>query len=500
MKVLLIATPPLELSAPPQGPAVLKSYVQAAGHTCDVFDMNIHLWKYLVTVNKGHYFQSWGIPFLNALKEDKDYMFLLYEKTLSFLSNKKYDVIGISILSYLQWESAEMIVDIIRNFSSAKIVVGGPAIKAYDEDTKPISLLEKTDDFITGDAEKSFIEYLNNNSYPGINDFNPVQFFLKEDYLHADYSDYDFSLYPKNWQNPITDNSEPNGNIYITGSKGCVRRCNFCDVHKIWPTYRYKDPKSLVPEMTNYIEKHNVKNFHFTDSLLNGNHKVLKGLCTEIINHIGENKINWFGQWICRNYKTFGEDYYSLSARAGLKRIIVGVESGSESVRKHMKKYFSNKDILFTLQQCEKYNIKFAPLMMVGYPTETEEDFLDTMKLLEIFHRYKKIVGQLRCINMMYLIPKTDLVDRDFQDLIEADFEFKSTDNRWAPEDQQRWRAGENTYDVRIERFYRYQSRVKELGLAPKFLKKTNLVNDYLECSHNPKKEIIDMMNYVHDE
>ena len=503
MKILLIATPPLELSAPPQGPAVLKGVIEAQGHECEIVDLNILLWKILVTQDKGYYFQSWGMPFIHALKDsnEKTELSNLYYDLLEFIKDNEYDIIGISVLSYLQWESAEMIVDTVRQFTSAKIVVGGPAIKAYDEDTKPHSLLEKVDDFITGDAERSIIEYINkNNSYPGINNFEPAQFFLKNNYPYANYSDYDFSLYPENWHSPTTDTAPANQNIYITGSKGCVRKCNFCDVHKIWPSYLFKDPSAIVKEMKHYKQTYNRKTFYFTDSLLNGSNKVLKDMCNEIIDEIGEHQISWTGQWICKSHKSFNEEYYELSARAGLKVVIVGVESGSENVRKHMRKNFSNADIAFTLEQCRKYNIKFIPLMMCGYPMETDQDFLETMKLLDLFYEYKDIVGELRCINMMYLIPKTDVIDRDFQEMIEADFEFKSTDNRWAPEDQQRWKVENNTYDVRIERFYRYQSKAKQLGMSPRFLKKSSLLRDYLQCSPEPKNEIIDMIKYVHND
>jgi radical SAM superfamily enzyme YgiQ (UPF0313 family) len=503
MKVLLIATPPLELSAPPQGPAVLKGAIEAHGHNCEIIDLNILLWKILVNQDKGHYFQSWGMPFINALKdqEEKEELSKLYYELLMFIKDNHYDIVGISVLSYLQWESAEMIVDIVRMFTDAKIVVGGPAIKAYDEDTKPHSLLEKVDDFITGDAERSMIEYINKNkNYPGINNFEPVQYFLKNNYPYADYSDYDFSMYPENWHSPTTDTFSSNQNIYITGSKGCVRKCSFCDVHKIWPSYLFKDPAAIVKEIKHYKDTYNRKMFYFTDSLLNGSNTVLKGMCNEIIDKIGEHSISWTGQWICKNQKSFNEEYYELSSKAGLKVVIVGIESGSEAVRKHMRKNFSNADIEFTLQQCRKYNIKFIPLMMCGYPTETESDFLETLKLLELFYEYKDIVGELRCINMMYLIPKTDVIDRDFQEMIEADFEFKSTDNRWAPEDQQRWNVGENTYDVRIERFYRYQSRAKQLGMSPKFLKKASLLDEYLQCALEPKEAIIDMIKYVHND
>ena len=501
MNILIVAVPPLELSAPPQGPAVLKSVLKDAGHRCDVYDLNVKVWERYAEIDKGMYFQSWGMPFIQSLRTDeKDLAIKFYREELSSINYTNYDYLGISVLSYLQWESAEMVVDILRSLSDAPIIAGGPAIKAYDPDTAPTDLLQKVDHFITGDAEHSLVELLNGNlNYPGIDNFIPEQNFPRDIFPFPDYDDYDFSKYPNNWLQPTKPNSGPNNTLYISGSKGCVRNCNFCDVHKIWPTYLWKKPKYLVSELKSQKEKYNINHFYFTDSLLNGSNKILKEICEEIIEQIGVKKIGWSGQWICKSNKGLTEDHYKLAADAGLARMIVGVESGSENVRYHMRKKFKNEDLEFNLEQCRKHNIKFVPLMMCGYPTETEEDFQKSLDVLRLYSQYKDVIGELRCINMMYLIPGTDMIDRDFQDMIEADFEFASTDKRWAPEDQQRWQVGDNTYDVRIERFYRYQGLAKELGMAPRFLKKQSLLDDYLQCSPDPNKEIINLIKYVHN-
>jgi hypothetical protein len=65
------------------------------------------------------------------------------------------------------------------------------------------------------------------------------------------------------------------------------------------------------------------------------------------------------------------------------------MESGSESVRNHMGKKFTNKDLYFNIENLAKNNIKMILLLMIGYPTETEKDFYDTLIFLE---KYKHLV------------------------------------------------------------------------------------------------------------
>ena len=72
---------------------------------------------------------------------------------------------------------------------------------------------------------------------------------------------------------------------------------------------------------------------------------------------------------------------------SGCKTLYVGVESGSEKVRDHMGKKFSNADIDYHFEMCEKYGISNWILIMCSYPTETQQDFEDT---LDMFKRNQK--------------------------------------------------------------------------------------------------------------
>ena len=95
-------------------------------------------------------------------------------------------------------------------------------------------------------------------------------------------------------------------------------------------------------------------------------------------NSTATSKITWGGQFIVRGIKSMTEDDWQLSKLAGADNLAVGVESGSEAVRDHMKKQFSNQDLDEFMEQAYKHNINLEFLMIIGYPTETQTDFQDT--------------------------------------------------------------------------------------------------------------------------
>ena len=58
----------------------------------------------------------------------------------------------------------------------------------------------------------------------------------------------------------------------------------------------------------------------------------------------------------------------------------IGVESGSEKVRNDIKKGFTEEDMHHTLESLLENGIQVRLLFLVGYPTETEEDFSKNVK------------------------------------------------------------------------------------------------------------------------
>jgi hypothetical protein len=75
-------------------------------------------------------------------------------------------------------------------------------------------------------------------------------------------------------------------------------------------------------------------------------------------------------------------------AEAGADQLLVGVETGSDRVRTEMRKGFNSADLDYTIEMCSKHGIKMYFLMIVGYPSETREDFNQTLDMLRRYQRY----------------------------------------------------------------------------------------------------------------
>jgi radical SAM superfamily enzyme YgiQ (UPF0313 family) len=196
--------------------------------------------------------------------------------------------------------------------------------------------------------------------------------------LYPDYTDIDWSLYG--------DDTDKFSTAFITGSRGCVRNCTFCDVAGMWPKYRFRSGKNIAGEIIETRKKYKISSFEFTDSLVNGSMKAFRDMCnslTDYRNTSGDTSWGWQSQFIARSKVQMPPEDFELMKKSGGNMVSIGIESASESVRNHMKKGFSNSDMWYTYEQCRKNNIKVGIMMLVGYPTETKEDFQQTLSMLE---------------------------------------------------------------------------------------------------------------------
>jgi len=297
------------------------------------------------------------------------------------------DVIAVSLLSHQSVTFAKVFLPILKSkFPNTTIIVGGSGVssslgKLTDFKTYGQYLLDNNHctNVIFGEGEVSLDNLLQNKDYPGINKNNPVQISNLDTLDPPDYSNFDMNNY--------------NGNILnITGSRGCVRQCNFCDIGLTWPKFRYRSPESQVREIIEHSKKYNVTHFEFTDSLINGS---VSGWIkfNELLANAKQKDpdlkdITYAGQAICRSQKSQPEIMYELMHYAGVKQISVGIESFSERIRNDMKKKFSNEAIDYHLEQCGRWSIPNIFLMIVGYPLETIEDHETNMSHLDKYKIY----------------------------------------------------------------------------------------------------------------
>ena len=250
----------------------------------------------------------------------------------------------------------------------------------------------------------------------------------------------------------------------ITASKGCVRNCTFCDVSNFWPKYLYRDPEKVAREIIVAYEKTGIKDFLFTDNLINGsvsNYRAFNKILAEEI----PGKISYQGQAIFRDKDNMPEDDFILAKKAGCKVWSIGVESGSERVRFDLGKKITDNDLDWSVTQLAAQGIGQWWLMIVGYPTETEEDFKLT---LELFKKYAHLGRQglvkpsitptFMLLNNSPLMQNIKL--RDSLGLAH------NVGNTWSGKFWTSTKNTDNTFPIRAERWRTAIRLLEDLGYA----------------------------------
>lgn len=382
--IIIVSIPYIEYSAPPAAPAVLKGYLNKLGINSTTRELNIEFRNQLADPDIiGELIGYWTRIVNTLAPHSHDLYHSLMDRYAKELCAVSARWIGLSVFS---GDSHVFVLDFLPYLTKylpadGKILLGGHGLT--------IEFLESAgpyiDAYIQGEGELALRELLLGNfDYPGINS-NGKQIDDLDQLGYSDYSDYNLDAGYDTWYD---------GGIMIpiTGSRGCVRDCSFCDVGAIWDRYKYRSGLSVATEIIHNHKTLGFKNFYFTDSLINGNVKEL----INMMKHLTEYRvrtgadIKWGGQWIVRSQRGLPKDYYPLIKSSGGFNITMGVETGSDSVRAHMKKHFTNKDLDDEMEQFSRYRISCGFFIILGYPTETEEDFNDTLRM---FSRYTKYVA-----------------------------------------------------------------------------------------------------------
>ncbi|NVO12378.1 MAG: AMP-binding protein, partial [Bacteroidales bacterium] len=167
--------------------------------------------------------------------------------------------------------------------------------------------------------------------------------------------------------------------ISIQTSRGCPYNCAFC--HKIWPKkHIFRDADDVFSEILNCYEA-GVSRFVFIDDIFNLN-KENSGLLLEKIINSGIDIQLFFPNGLRGDILT--EEFIDLMVRAGTVNIDLALESASPRIQKLIKKNLNLKNLKNSINYiARKYpHVVLELEMMIGFPTETEEEAMMTMDFI----------------------------------------------------------------------------------------------------------------------
>jgi hypothetical protein len=331
----------------------------------------------------------------------------IYRFTKNFLIdlNTKHqpEYIGLSIFSTESLDFGLFMSYLIRKYCpGVKIMAGGKGLETPEQGKhkRHYEIWDENgvaDLIIIGDGEYEIISSVREGKTGVVKAVVQTQEDLDNIPL-ARFDEYNFKDYT-NLQHLVQGDRDEYKSPYIsiTASKGCIRKCTFCDVPTLWPKYVFRDPAKVADEIVHAYKNTGITWFRFTDNLINGSISNFRKMNQLLVERIPRT-IKYDAFAIFRGKNDMPEEDFWLAAEAGAERFAIGVESGSEAVRYDMKKKFNNDDLDWSIRMLDKYGISQTWLLIVGYPTETEKDFQDTMDMLR---KYAHIARRTRRIDLV---------------------------------------------------------------------------------------------------
>jgi hypothetical protein len=381
-------------------PVLLAGCLEEAGITAKGVDFNIELLEHLADHPRRADFKNFlTIGYLVKPKFDRAFFKTVVKFTKRWLdrivAQHQPRYLGLSIFTSESLDFGLLFSYLIRKHHPNLIILaGGKGLEVAGVDGRKHGQVwvdhHIVDAVIDGDAETAIIDAVRNNRRGMIRSQPQTKQDLDAIPLPK-WNHYDLDIYSRLTDLIDRDGSHDNVRepyLAITGSKGCVRQCTFCDVVSFWPDYIYRDPVKVAQEIIHNYRSTGIKKFKFTDNLINGSISNFRRMNQIIVDEIPQT-ITYGGYAIFRGRSQMPEEDFDLAARAGNNFWAVGVESGSEKVRHDMKKKFDNDDLDWSVRMLYKYNIRQNWLLMVGYPSETEQDFQDTQQLLKRYQHLR---------------------------------------------------------------------------------------------------------------
>jgi radical SAM superfamily enzyme YgiQ (UPF0313 family) len=329
----------------------------------------------------------------------------------------------VSLFSYVQYPIAKFFLEKLKKvMPTVEVIAGGPGVQALHASGTTIgkNLLDSglVDYYCLGEGDVVLVEFLQGvRSILGVNS-KQDQFETWVPQINDLDAKYVIPSYKKmsltNYQNIEGQQSTV---FSLSTSRGCVRACSFCDVAKSWPKFRYRKGTSVAQEILTHHRDVGAVHFTIVDSLINGSLKSFKEFNHEMIKLKSQypslKEFSYNGMFIVRDRHTHNEEFFATMKAAGCESLAIGVETGSERLRFDMNKKFTNRDLDHHLEMCQKYGIRNSLLMFVGYPTETAQDFEDTLEMLDRYQKYlidSTIIG-ITFTGVFRMIPDTPVFD-----------------------------------------------------------------------------------------
>ncbi|MFH1846518.1 MAG: radical SAM protein [Candidatus Omnitrophota bacterium] len=298
-----------------------------------------------------------------------------------------------------------------------KVVMGGPQINAMPKEMMQIFPI----DFgILGEGEYptfKLVEALDKNlsldTVPGIiyKDENE-KIIMKPPYIHQNLDELPVparDLLPYERYFSIISKGRL---ATVCPGRGCPFTCGFCFKQPSDREIRYRNPKLIVDEIEELINKNGINEINFVSDTFTVNKDFIISLSQELIDRRVE--VSWLAP---TRADCVTPELLKLMKRAGCRSLRFGVESGSARILKLMGKDTNKDRVVQAFKWAREAKIETFAYLIIGYLHETEGTIKETLEFV------KKLKADLLMYNIATPLPTTRLFEQAVEaGVIEPDY------------------------------------------------------------------------------
>ncbi len=316
-------------------------------------------------------------------EEQNPYIELFRDWFLPSILVDQPDLVGVSITATSQIIPGLTLCRLIKESNAdLHLTIGGSIFtRLVDNLRRCASLFELTDDFIVFEGETALLELI--TQLESKRDFSKVPNLIyrqngKITVNQPFYSENINALPAPNYDGfPLGRYLAPSTVLPVQFSRGCYYKdCAFCALTLDHQNFRQKDPGKTVDDLQMLTEKYRTPYFFFTDECFALS--PTKRMCQQIFDR--KLNIQWTAEM--RFEKNLSRDLLTLMRDAGCLKIVFGLESFNQRVMDFMKKGIKQESVRRITADCVDLGIAVHCYIIVGFPTEKEEEALETMNFI----------------------------------------------------------------------------------------------------------------------
>ncbi len=179
----------------------------------------------------------------------------------------------------------------------------------------------------------------------------------------------------------------------VCTSRGCPHHCGFCYVESVHSScWRHLGAGVVVERIKDLVQRFELDGILFREDNFFVSRKRVEAIAQGLINEqVG---IKWAGSCRVDYFANYSPEFIDLLKRSGCVLLTFGVESGSARVLELIRKEITIDVARETARKVCDSGIQGSYHFMAGLPSETEDEFLQTCRLMD------DLLGMGRCVNV----------------------------------------------------------------------------------------------------